>query len=239
MKNFFYLLSLAFILLAYSCSQKIDKVQIDDELSVSYFLDGNQIDESTYLKIYETHHNIWIIDELDDNSNPIYENQCFTSDEKYIAWGESQNLNIKDRLAAVDYLRQQAIDLGWVDKYKSLEEVPQEILDDQMSYLEEKNLISSEPQVRTVNQLRDFCYFHSPSIYMVNMLPVMPVGWNNRVTAVMPSGWGFMTVYDRSFFRNPFSSIFLGVAVESCWMNGVYPHPLDILNNRMSSVIAM
>lgn len=233
------LMSIALLtILQFSCNKETELTPPNNnhqETPTFYYLDGVAISEAKFLANYQDYRNVSELTTDSGTNQQVLIQHSFTNLEKYVQWGEDNGHDLASGLKKEQEIRAFAEANGVIEHYEQTGELTLEFQDFLATY-EKENSSEGAAQERTITHLSDFCSYQ-PYIVMATIMPVMPGGWNNRVSRAASTGvFSLLTVYNRSFFRNPITTVVLGLSYHQCWEG---PGTVNmLLNNRMSSAIA-
>jgi len=174
-----------------------------------YFFDGEKVGDTFFNPEDE---NLLIAVTAEPSANPeegLVKIWAFTSEDKYIAWGETHNTPVTPLLEMEKHLRQYIIDNNVEQIYEGVNATE-----------------------RGSAMLHKDCTGGS-SAPLLATLPAMWPGWNNRVSSYFPFGiYSGLMVFDRSFYRSR-----MAIVWNWGWTRYCFSGPLGFLNDRMSSAI--
>lgn len=236
---FYFFLSFSFIIT--SCSvEENENIMLDieeevlsnyDKIIETHYLDGEKVTANEINLDNENWFTVLSGEELEHNTaHVIY--RSFTSREKYEAFGIENNAPLKEMLAFEDEIHQYVEDNDLISYYNMNKELPNSYYSYEAE-IYQKYFPTVESRALVV--LFDNCGSGGGSnstIIMPGTLPVMWIGWNNRVSQLEEVGIGsLISLYNRSFYFNRMLT-FWGWGLTKFCLNG------SGANNRMSSGLA-
>ncbi|MBN1184254.1 MAG: hypothetical protein JXB49_18335, partial [Bacteroidales bacterium] len=215
----------------------------DDESTstslISYYID----DEKVHANDFDSNlSNIILIEVYRTNSLKSDENElevekrAYTSEDKYVAFGDANNLKLKELLDFEKIMSSFAETSGVIEEFEKTNVMPQR-------YLEREVFVYDSLFNETMNQKSSMSIFvtlyedhYVPGVgsgkccIMPKFLPFMPPGWNNRVSCVEFVGIGGGAIlFGNNFYRDRICTIVnwasdrvnLSYGADNCMSSGM------------------
>ncbi len=143
---------------------------------------------------------------------------AFTTEEKYIAFGEKNNIKLKEQIQFENHMREYVEENGIEEIYEKTGKVPQSYLDYEKQYHEKVFGKMPENKALAVAFHKDF-WGQGSTALMFNTCPFMWPGWNNETSSLLNVGvYGVLTLYDRTFYRSRLTTIWnWGMSFINLW----------------------
>jgi hypothetical protein len=228
MQNLFIVLITASMIIV-GCKKKTQDFTGDQtESPVSYVFryDNAEVAEG-YFDLLDSELNILITAAPEEDSEAgIITIHAFTNERKYIEYGRSENIPVELMLSFDRQMSEYAETSGAIEYYEQTGELPEEYVE-----FEERAFPNIERVPNPLVIYKDF--WGGSSRVFATTLPVMPTGWNNKVSRYFDLDvYGGLAIYDKSFYRSRMATLW-----NWGWQTIRFSGPLAGLNDRMSSCI--
>lgn len=215
----------------------LDVPEESSKYTTLHYMDGKKIDRDKVDYDFSEEDNFVLIDvKMSKENDTLVIVQFFSTKDKYIEFGNDNNLKLKEQLDFEEHMKEYAKESGAIDSFEQNGTVPKWYTE----YEESKyNEIFGGEEGKSNNNKTTITILHKnylggPDFPFVTTLPFLGGGWNNAVSAFTPIGlFGVTHLYDNAFYRRRMASI------RSWGFHRVqlYWGDLYYLNDRTSSAL--
>lgn len=227
-KNFYLLkrihLFSSLLILLFSCQKDEDIVSNTDDINSTeisaYYIDDVEVSSEDFTNItsdmflVEVHKPSNGLKSSKGSNSEQIEKRAYSSEEKYIEFGNEHGYEFDKQIVFEKIMSNYAENSGAIIEYENTGIKPVWYLErEQFVY---DSLFSNTSQLKSTASLVVTLFEHhfvqgsgaGASIVMGGTYPVMPPGWNNRVSCVEFIGiGGGVHIYDRTFYRNKVETV--------------------------------
>ncbi|HKM92049.1 MAG TPA: hypothetical protein VJY41_00215 [Prolixibacteraceae bacterium] len=208
--------------------------------STSFYIDNEKVQEQGFTKntsdmfLIEFHKKP---DNLKSNGDePGVEKRAYSSEDKYVAFGEANGLNLGKLLVFEKMMSSYAETSGAIEENEKTGLMPEWYLEREAFVYD--SLFNNELGLKSVLTIFTTLYENQyvpgsgagKCIFMPKQMPFMPPGWNDRVSCVEFVGLGGgIIIFGKSFYRNRLVTIIdwgmtrinLGYGVDNLMRSGI------------------
>lgn len=213
-------------------NQILSTVQsLQENIPVTYFYDGISVAEGTFVPESENSNTLVLL-KLDVAQRKYVEIHGFSSENTYLSYGDTHNINLRLNLEIENHLRDYAISSGAAAEYEKTGIESQSFMNYALQYIASRKP-TNIAESRAPTMMREDCASGATMAFFATA-PTMYLGtWSDRVGSYFPfSIFAVDTFFDKMFYKKR-----LATFANFGWTDYCFPSTpgLGFMNKKTSS----